>query len=342
MTGLDRKITLPLGLWAEHFKELAPSSRDYLIKERGAYPRGSDQPARLDFDRWRAIRDALSARETWFAAQLREVEGLVVNAEGSIHHNLPRALALAAMIDIAKEAGLPVALMNATIQGMDRSLMRRVMPGIGLCQLREDHSLREVSPFLASAFTSPDIAVFALRAMSPPQRARAAMEGRRCIVSHGVLANEKTVRETINVVRKCGFDPTYLSIGDGQETEMVSRLAPRMNLAVLHAGEIGLEDLMEEIAKSALVISGRHHVNIFSMFCGVPIVPLPSNTWKIEATLQMADYPVSVVSSPKNLKAAIDSAYAERIPLGEASEYGFSRLVEKSRELPERVTSWIS
>ena len=62
-------------------------------------------------------------------------------------------------------------------------------------------------------------------------------------------------------------------------------------------------------------------------FRGAPIVPLPSNTWKIEATFQMATYPKPVAIDSKELEAAIERFYAERVIIGSVAKYGLSKFV---------------
>lgn len=340
LTGTRCVSTLPLGLWSEQFKELAPSHKERVSRHEGSFGRGSSQPISLDLDQWHSIRRRLGKTEAWIYDQLSEVDALMINAEGSMHHNLPRALALAALIDIARDFGTPVALMNSTIQAMDKQLIREVLSRVDVCHMRERRTFDTLNKETPNAFMAPDIAVLAMTAMSRSARKKKAVDGRRCIVAAGVLVHPETVRHTIQAIRKCGLLPTYLLIGDGRESEIIADLSQEEDFAVIDTGLITLERLVWELSNAALLVSGRHHINIFAMLCGLPFVPLPSNTWKIEATIEMAQYPVATVDQLRDLEHSVANAYDDRLELSDASRAGFETLEELIRELPKKVRSW--
>lgn len=341
LSGVRGNATLPLGFWESHFTELAPPRETRLRRQEGKFSSGTEEAVAIDIDRWRQTRNELVRRDVMFSKSLEAVDVLVVNGEGSLHHNLPRALALLAMMSAATATGRSVALLNSTIQAMDRELMKEVLPTVSFCHVRENRTMQGVKEFQPAVFTAPDLAVLAMRLMPPPHRTKSHINGKRILVSYGVLVNEKMLRSLLQTVTRCGLEPVYLSIGDGGETAVATKTCEELDVPLIHAGEISLDRLLEVLASSALAISGRHHINLFLMRCGVPIVSIPSNTWKLDATFELSGYPKVELSGTDGMEEAILGAYANRRTLGNSSEEGFQKCSSLMDELPERFRQWI-
>jgi polysaccharide pyruvyl transferase WcaK-like protein len=340
LAGVRRVGELPLGLWADAFDGLAPP-RDLLVQRSDGLRRGTLDAPPFDLEAWRRIRERLAGdRRT--AAAIDSAGMLVVNGEGSLHHNMPRALALMALIDIAAERDRPVALVNATIQAMADDLLATVLPQVAFAHLREERSLALVRPHLKTAIVAPDLAVLALRVLATPARTRSVEDGQTCLVTCGVLIDEALLRATIAAVKSCGLQPIYLSMGDGGETSLSDRVCAQEAVEVLHAGRIDLERLMALLSRCAVAVSGRHHMNLFLMRCGVPFVPLPSNTWKIQATLDLLGYPVPEIEGTGDLPAVLTAVHADRAALSQAARDAFGKGSSLCDEVPERFRRWIS
>lgn len=347
--GLDRLLTLggvqtvgtlPLGHSADPFDDLSPSKEYRLIRsDADTFARGNPDPAPLDLDAWYA-RKATMVDDRDLAQKFDDAQLLVVNGEGSIHHNLPRALALCALMALAAERGLKVALVNATLQGMSRDLLRTAFAGVDFCHVREAASLETVKPIIPDAFALPDLAVLALRTLPAPFRTAAHRASRDCMITPGVLASEATIRALIEAVRAVGLTPWYLLIGDGGERRTATQVCDHEGVAMVDAGTRDLESLMGILSHSGLAVSGRHHVNIFLMQCGVPLVPLPSNTWKIEGMLASTGYPLAPVARPADLTATIARADAERESLSQAMRAGILTSQEEAETLVARFCAW--
>lgn len=104
----------------------------------------------------------------------------------------------------------------------------------------------------------------------------------------GALGSLQTL---FNGVKSTGKKPVYLSIGDDGETELATGVCREMSVSFVDAGTLGVNELVGFLRQFPAAISGRHHINIFLMRAGVPFLPLPSNTWKIEETLKLVGYP---------------------------------------------------
>lgn len=333
--------SLPLGFWADEFTELASPRETRLIRRDGRFSQGTEEAVTIDVAKWKQIRNDLLQRDSVFIKVLEGADIFAVNGEGSLHHNLPRALALLAMMSIAAESGKRVALLNSTIQAMDRDLLNDVLPDVGFCHVREQRTLLAIEHLQPAAFAAPDVAVLAMRVMEPPYRTISQIDGKRVLVSYGVLVNERMLRILLQSVKSCGLEPVYLSIGDGGETELATKVCAEEDVPLIHAGEINFRRLLEVLSNSALAISGRHHINLFLMRCGVPILSIPSNTWKLDATFELSGYPRIELSGVENIDELITKTYENRRALAAASQEGFQKCASLMDQLPERFRQWI-
>jgi hypothetical protein len=321
--GMSIVGSLPLGFWAEPFRDLAPPSRACVVIDEDRFPSGAAQAPPLDLAAWERVRADLAANDREFLARTDEADFLLVNGEGSIHHNFPRALGLAALIVTAAERGLRVALVNSTIQAMDPGLLRRVLPRLWACHVREPASLCEVEARAPGAFCAPDLAVAAIDRLPAPSRQRGS--GKECLVSTGVLSHPKTLRRVLEIVEGIGFRPTYFSIGDGGETDVAAGICAQRGVRHLQAKDYSLEGLAGLLAQFDIAVCGRHHLNLFLMRAGVPFVPIPSNTWKVEATLSYLGYPLAPIERLGDLAGAFERASRERDILTGAGIASFER-----------------
>jgi len=332
--------SLPLGYWADHFKHMTPPKKYRIQQEHGCFPRGCVEAAPLDLDEWVSIVTKLSKEDCALAERLDANTAVVVNGEGSIHHNLPRALALLALVEVAVSRGKRVALINTTLQGMSMALLRRVLPPLEFCHFREDSSLDLVASSAPCGFVAPDLALLSLRNLPAPQRAAEQRGSRKCLISAGVVGNELIVRQIIAAVRECELQPIYLMIGDGGEREVVARVCGEERVPVVDSGIVSLERLTSIICSAGMAVSGRHHINLFLMHCGVPFLPLPSNTWKIEGALRLMGYPVKPLHCFDELTEGVRSVYANREALAAFARQAASRGQEQSRMTIDRFRQW--
>jgi hypothetical protein len=322
--GAELVDSFPLSYWLEPFKAIAPQTRGLRVDARH-FPTAPESAPDLDLDEWISIRKMLMQQDSGFRRRLAAVDLLIVNGEGSIHHNLPRALSLLAMIDAAEEFGVPTMLVNATIQAMDRPLLQRVLPKLQFCHVRESASSKAIAPII-TAHCAPDIAV---RAIDTLKSRKAPLHRQGCLVSAGVLAKAPIIEELLRTAATAGLSPTYFSIGDGRETETASAVCNKLGVEHVQACNFSLDTIPGLLEQFELAICGRHHINLFLMKAGVPIVPLPSNTWKVEATLTDLSYPVPLVRTLDDLSAAIAQVRDQLEATSEAGRASFTQAVSR-------------
>lgn len=335
--GAVRAGSLPVGFGAESFRQVAADSRASVVRQDGHFPVGAETAPPVDFEKWKSIRDRLLSSDPDLRRQIEQADLLLVNGEGSIHHNFPRALALLALIDVASELGKPAALINSTIQAMDQVLLSTALRKLRSCHLREPRSLQAIADIYPKAFCAADLATLAIDRLAAPPPRPSSRSPKRCLVSAGVLVRPETLRGILATVKEMAYTPTYFSIGDGGETKVSTEACAELGVRHVEASECALENLPALLAEQDIAVCGRHHLILFLMKAGVPFVPLPSNTWKIEATLSYLSYPLCPILDMHDLADAIAGVWKERQTLSDAGRAGFARAVASLGGFMEKI-----
>ena len=79
------------------------------------------------------------------------------------------------------------------------------------------------------------------------------------------------------------------------EDEHLASAAKQAGAAIISLGAVNWLELITLMKSISLVISGRYHINIFASICGVPFLPMQTNTSKMDGLLELlgcADSPV--------------------------------------------------
>ena len=308
LIGATELKSLPVGYGAGAFAGVPGASLRSTVHRWLRFPQWREASGRLDYAAWKTAAKQSVQADVHFCELLDWADRVVVNGEGSIHHNSPRALALMAQCRTAAQKGVPVQLINCTIQSMDNRLLNNVLPRLEYLHVREQWTARsltraghqcrpQVSVDLAAAGQFSTSTGVSLPEGVDPRRA--------CLLSPGVLASPRVANSQIRVLKKFGLHPVYLCIGDGGEHAIATSVCSDSGISIVTAESIPWREIVPYVSQYRLAVSGRHHLNLFLMLAGVPFVPLPSNTWKIEATLQLLDSPLRSVRSPLQLGSAI-------------------------------------
>lgn len=316
--------TLPASYWSEPFREMALSGKASIVKPSGAFPHASNFAPELDLSQWDETRRRLAQTDSAFASTLASADIVVVNGEGTIHHNSLRALGLLAMTKCAVQTGKKVLLMNATIQHMATELLLDVLPMVELIHARETATYNTLRQLNLNPILAPDLAFLALDEETTP-RIRMLDCNDHVLVTAGVTVNRESLKMLFNGVQSAGMKAVYLSIGDGGESALAMEVCRETSVPFVDAATIGVKELIGFLRQFPLAISGRHHINIFLMRAGVPFLPLPSNTWKIEETLKLIGYPIAPLKSYVDLAPALRELMEMREEMKSASAVSYSK-----------------
>lgn len=315
--------SLPVGYWAKSFRGLSETLRG-VERRPGMFARGREEGPFCSFDDWAAIQAQLSVEDYEYASVLQKIDHVIVNGEGSFHHNAPRALGLLALMKTALDTGKKVSLINTTIQAMGAELIRAVLPRLDLIHVRDERSRRELQDQMGiQSQVTTDLAFLAMLECKDTTW--------HCLNSHdyvlvtaGVTAQEPALNALLDAIKHVGKQAVYFCIGDGRERDLAVRVCGPKNVPVVDAHDIPWEETASFLRQFPIAISGRHHVNIFLMRAGVPFLPIPSNTWKVDETLKMVGYPLTPVEAFSEIKAGLQQIVSSRDRLAKQTEVAFA------------------
>lgn len=249
---------------------------------------------------------------------------VVVNGEGTIHHDRPAGAALLAVGAAAKAAGVPAALINASWDA-NGPAFTQALADFALVSARETRSASQIEAAGLSARVVPDLSLFetvdapaaragvgftdsVLRDVALELEAARKRLGGRALPIHfnapGLKGSLRNLRD--GVARRDLADPGFLL------RSIAARLAWR-------AAETRDEaDYMSKVAALALLVTGRFHAATFALAAGTPVLAVESNTHKIGATFEDAGLALWRRIAPADLDAEL-LARAARWQVDEAA-----------------------
>jgi hypothetical protein len=212
-------------------------------------------------------------------AALRECDLVVVNGEGTLHHEGRGALLLAKTIEYSASRH-PVALVNSVWQETGRA--ERVVPLISLAFVRESRSAAALAKLGLAAEVAPDLL------LSAP--------------AVGRLSDIVPVRGAITVFDHVSpAKAVFLSRWAGRNNAGFHPMAPRTGIRSLRtlAGYCCFmvmagfpsrlrDDQLDSVLAAEVVVTGRFHGACLAIAAGRPFAAMASNSHKIEGMLDDA------------------------------------------------------
>lgn len=270
---------------------------------------------------WRA--DA-ALRESMAKASL-----ILVNGEGTIHHDRPAGSILLEAGPWAAARGIPAALINATWQSNGPALLD-ALRSFALISVRESASAAEIAARGLSCRTVPDLALWhdwpavqersgILVTDSVVPAVTAALDQLRTRVRGEPLSlhyGSRSWRTHLSTLRRHGVGDT---------------LALATNMRGLHAAiaerrseTSNVTEFMRRLASCRLLITGRFHAFILALATETPVLVAASNTHKIAATLRDAGLSQNRIIEPGSVTPAIIDAAGQWSPEEQAALHGFT------------------
>lgn len=217
---------------------------------------------------------------------------VIVNGEGTIHHNRPAGRDLLEIASVARERACSTALINAT-WAENSPKFARLASQFDLISVRETTSQAELADQGVTARVIPDLALYA----HTPTGER-----------HGIAVTDNVIASTSVALHKqmtqLGAQPISLLYGRRSPIE-VARNLRRYQLdpqarqhgwraifgAAFDDWRMQSDDrdgFLRTLAGSELIITGRFHAMVLSLGAQTPVIAVPSNTHKNAATLRDA------------------------------------------------------
>lgn len=261
---------------------------------------------------------------------------VIVNGEGTIHHDRPAGERLLDVAAAANDRGVPAALINLSWQDNGPRLAGK-LAGFALISAREQRSADAIIAAGAGCRVVPDLSLYP-EVAAPPARA-------------GVGFTDSVVREAglalEDARRRLGGRPAPIQFGSPGLSGRVRDLREAVGLADLgrpafmtrallarwRAFDARVADdaaYMALIAGLNLLVTGRFHAATFALAAGTPVLAVESNTDKIASLFEDAGLdPQRLVRpealTPGRLSAAAHWTSAEAAALGDYLSQGRAR-----------------
>jgi polysaccharide pyruvyl transferase WcaK-like protein len=275
----------------------------------------SPSPERIDRSRWR---EAISVMYERLSPLWTDADLLLVNGEGTIHHDSIGALALIGICAAARRMRKKVALVNCSIFSLDEILVDSLRESVDYFSVREPMTFRYLKSNNIAATQSADCLFLASRLSERPDTPRPVLSAKTPYVVYtpGVLSafgriNESTVADDIKTIRNMGREVVYYVVE--AEDEKFASVAARAGASILPLGATRWEQVQPFLAGAEWVVSGRYHINIFASMSGTPFIPLETNTAKMQGLLELLGRHNSQSIRKWSQTSAVGGAAAPRI-----------------------------
>jgi hypothetical protein len=216
---------------------------------------------------------------------------IIVNGEGTIHHDRPAGKWLLEAGTFARASGRRAALVNTTWQANGPPLFA-LARAFDLVAVRETASAAELAVGGIAARVVPDFALYHEPAASP---ARSGIGYTDCVVGPRALdiyrrmwragAEPLSMYHDYRGLRHFAQSVRRFLPGRSLFDPMLAIAALRGALVDRSAQLADREELLRNLASKELIVTGRFHMLIFAMATRTPFLAVESNTHKLGATL---------------------------------------------------------
>jgi polysaccharide pyruvyl transferase WcaK-like protein len=240
--------------------------------------------------------DAAPAHRDWrqsasFLRSLQRARLIIVNGEGTIHHDRPAGRQLLEVGRVGKELGIPVAMINMSWEANSAPL-GELLRDFELVAVRESRSQRAVAMAGVNARRVPDLSLY-----FPHARAgRREGVGYTDSVVPDVSERLRLLRDLHGGVGVSIFDRAH---GPVARVRLLRRavsntaersLAGRLRSATCAWREVAIMSptenaFIDRVARLSLLVTGRFHAMCFAMVTATPFIAVETNTHKIEGML---------------------------------------------------------
>ena len=278
-------------------------------------------------------------------ARLQQADLVVVNGEGTLHHDTASSRQLMANIEYALDQALPVVLINALWQENNTPHWLPVLSKLSAIYCRDRRSQQALLDAGLDVHYAPDLTFFS---QYLEQTSADDGYGLTDSVHHTLTAQ---LLDACNRLPDARFMPLVLNHQPWQQQEPLLRrikrwLYPRLHRTLklpvrpyykaLAHGSDSTDAFMGQLRQRRAVLTARYHCLCFCLQQGVPWLGLSSNSWKVEALLEEIGLPADAfllpeLPSPEQLEVRLEQAVALQQQYGPQIEQ-FNREARKAIE----------
>ncbi|XCF07731.1 polysaccharide pyruvyl transferase family protein [Tamlana crocina] len=294
---------VPLGTENSMFSENLYQETNVLLRNR-VFSRVSSKlrilkrEKRINIKLWERLAMTNISKPT--QDRIQDSNLILINMEGTIHHNSIAGLALLAIALYSKKKGKIVALVNGSYQNMDVRVTRKIMSCADFISVRDSFSYNYLASQGVELSLIPDFA-FRAKINSQPFVKDQILSNKnnqslkKCLYTVGVLGaypNQENgvslsdIKRHIFEIDNLGYKPYYLKIEE-KETQIANELAKIGVPIISYEDGLNYNNIGSLISKFDLLITGRYHIGIFGLMNYIKTFFLKSNTYKTEGLLNM-------------------------------------------------------
>jgi len=243
---------------------------------------------------------------------VESVDLLLLNGEGTMHDDAPKALKYAEAVAFAKAQGVKCVLMNSVWQR--NSKLNEYLKFFDLIYCRESLSAAEINALGYEAVVVPDM-TFATEAHELPKVGK----------KFDLLIIDSVDKCATTQLRRLSYKWRVPFLPMNSRSLRKERKSPiRFTLhSVLGFGLIKdpISQTLPLIASARYILSGRFHGVCFSMLFGIPVIAISSNTHKLQGLFQDIGISKQEILMPaqladkQNLKKRLKDNYMHSIPI---------------------------
>lgn len=236
----------------------------------------------------------------------KNIDGVIVNGEGSIHHSAtrPRAKYLAEIAEFyMQEVGAPCFLINSTICNNDEKTYRSLRKYKKI-YVRESMSLNELENHDIRAEVSPDLSLYT------PFKTFNKREN--------ILVTDSVEKNISLVLKEFALEKDYMFYSmQSEKQQFLNRIKKKLkNIlkikqfypARTKTKSVYPDNFLKMISSKKFIITGRFHTVAMCILTETPFLAVESNTPKISAMVKDVFGDANRVIKTKDLKAALTSA----------------------------------
>jgi len=260
-----------------------------------------------------------------FLKALEACRLIVVNGEGTIHHDRPAGRKLLEVAAWARARQIPAVLLNAGWESNSAALAS-MAKDFALVSVRDSASAQALRAQGVSCRVVPDLSLYAGPWSSDSPRGDAILFSDSVEPSKALgleKARQACSGEPLSIIHSNPGLAGYLSFIRGPIAKadlahpMRALKLARMRHRLHRVSSPDTSHFLQRLATGALLVSGRFHACTLALCTGTPFISVPSNTGKITALIQDAGLDPRREQTPLDC-ASLRKAQASGWSTGEA------------------------
>ena len=232
---------------------------------------------------------------------LQHVDWVIINGEGTIHHDRLATTELISWILASKQHGKRVAVVNCTIQNLSQNSINILRENVDHLSVREPKSYEYLRQFRVRVTQAADAIFYDIndKVIVSTETQQNWVGYTPGVLSYDGIVTHATVEKHIRQLANSFEKVVYVSIEiEDREFESTAKNA---GAVVWPLGFLNTDNAYSELSRFSLIVSGRYHCCLLALALGIDVLALSSNTWKISGFLKFGtDNPDIKVQRHKN------------------------------------------